>query len=126
MFYRVLADGVVIVHGVFILFVIAGALLVLRWPRLVWLHLPAVAWGVWIEFSGRICPLTPLENQLRLDAGLAGYGGGFIKHYLLALIYPPGLTAPMQHLLGATVLLVNATIYGWLLFRQRDIFFKER
>ena len=120
MLYRWLADAVVVVHGAFILFVIAGGLLLLRLPRLVWLHLPAAVWGAFIEFSGRICPLTPLENRLRLDAGVAGYGGGFVAHYLLPLIYPSGLTASLQYLLGGTVLLVNGAIYGWLwLCRER-------
>lgn len=120
MLYRWLADAVVVVHGAFILFVVVGGLLLLRWPRLAWLHLPAVVWGVWIEFSGWICPLTPLENRLRLDAGVAGYGGGFIAHYLLPLIYPPYLNPALQYLLGAIVLLINGTLYGWLWWRRKQ------
>lgn len=118
MTYRLLADLVVLLHGLFILFVIAGGPLLLRWPRLAWLHLPAAAWGVWIEFSGRICPLTPLEIHLRIAAGQAGYGGGFIAHYLLPIIYPPGLTSSLQYLLGGSVLLINGMIYGWLWLRR--------
>ncbi|AEI78837.1 hypothetical protein CNE_1c35440 [Cupriavidus necator N-1] len=106
-----LADLVVIVHGLFILFVVAGGLLVLRWPRVAWLHLPAAAWGVLIEWSGWICPLTPLENTLRQAAGQAGYSGGFVERYLLPLIYPAGLTPAVQLWLGAVVLAVNVAVY---------------
>jgi hypothetical protein len=106
-----LADLVVIVHGLFILFVVAGGLLVLRWPRVAWLHLPAAAWGVLIEWSGWICPLTPLENTLRQAAGQAGYSGGFVERYLLPLIYPAGLTPAVQLWLGAVVLAVNVVVY---------------
>ena len=107
-----LADLVVIVHGLFILFVVAGGLLVLRWPRVAWLHLPAAAWGVLIEWSGWICPLTPLENTLRQAAGQAGYSGGFVERYLLPLIYPAGLTPAVQLWLGLIVLVVNVTVYA--------------
>ncbi|MEM5431622.1 DUF2784 domain-containing protein [Cupriavidus oxalaticus] len=107
-----LADLVVIVHGLFIVFVVAGGLLVLRWPRLAWVHLPAAAWGVMIEWSGWICPLTPLENALRRAAGEAGYGGGFVERYLLPLIYPPGLTPAVQLWLGLIVLVVNVAVYA--------------
>ena len=89
--YRLLADAVLIVHLAFIAFVVLGGLLVLRWPRIAWLHLPAVAWGAWIEFSGGICPLTPLEVGLRARGGEAAYSGGFIEHYVTGLIYPEGL-----------------------------------
>ncbi|WP_316151839.1 DUF2784 domain-containing protein [Cupriavidus sp. BIC8F] len=113
-----LADLVVIVHGLFILFVVAGGLLVLRWPRVAWLHLPAAAWGVLIEWSGWICPLTPLENTLRQAAGQAGYSGGFVERYLLPLIYPAGLTPAVQLWLGAVVLAVNLAVYA-LWWRRR-------
>ncbi|SEA15074.1 DUF2784 domain-containing protein [Variovorax sp. YR216] len=115
---RLLADAVLLLHGAFILFVLAGGALVWRWPRLAWLHLPAVAWAIWIEGSGGICPLTPLENEFRHAAGLAGYGGGFIEHYLLAAIYPDGLTRGMQIGLGAFVALLNLTVYAGLLLRR--------
>ncbi|MGF1546668.1 MAG: DUF2784 domain-containing protein [Thiotrichales bacterium] len=119
MLYRLLADGVLVLHLAFIVFAVLGALAVLRWPRLIWLHLPAVAWGAWIEFSGGICPLTPLENHFRNLAGLAGYDGGFIEHYLLPLIYPHELTRAMQWLFGAIVLTVNAALYGVWWWRRR-------
>lgn len=115
-----LADALVLVHLAFILFVVAGAVLLFRWPRLVWLHIPAVLWGAYVEFSGTICPLTPLENQWRARAGQAGYEGGFIEHYVLPVMYPAGLTAGTQLWLGAGVVLVNAALYAvWLARRRR-------
>ena len=117
--YRLLADAVLILHLGFIAFVVLGGLIVLRWPRVAWLHLPAVAWGAWIEFSGRICPLTPLEIGLRARSGQATYSGGFIERYITALIYPDGLDRSQQVALGAFVLVLNAAVYGWLLWRRR-------
>ncbi|WP_439683855.1 DUF2784 domain-containing protein [Cupriavidus oxalaticus] len=115
-----LADLVVIVHGLFIVFAVAGGLLVLRWPRLAWVHLPAAVWGVLIEWSGWICPLTPLENTLRRAAGEAGYSGGFVERYLLPLIYPAGLTPAVQLWLGLVVLVVNVAVYAvWWRRRRR-------
>lgn len=111
MLHRALADAVLVLHLAFILFAVLGGLLVLRHPRLAWLHLPAVAWGVMIEFAGWICPLTPLENRLRIQGGEEGFGGGFINHYLVPLIYPDGLTRELQWLLGGLVLAINAAIY---------------
>jgi hypothetical protein len=113
------ADLVVLIHFAFILFVVAGGLLVLQRPRVAWLHLPVVAWGAGIELIGWVCPLTPLENALRRAAGEAGYSGGFIEHYLLPLIYPAGLTREIQLALGLFVLLVNAVIYGIVAWRLR-------
>lgn len=111
MVYLALADAVLVLHLAFILFVVLGGLLVL-WRRwLLWLHLPAVAWGILIEFTGWICPLTPLENWLRRLGGGRGYSGGFIDHYLGSLIYPEGLTRELQWLLGAFVIAVNAAVY---------------
>jgi hypothetical protein len=108
------------VHGLFIAFVVAGAALLWRWPRLVWLHLPAVLWGAYAEFSGAICPLTPLENRLRALAGEAGYAQGFVEHYLLPLIYPQALTHEVQLVLGTAVVAVNALLYAlWLRPRRR-------
>lgn len=118
MLYRLAADLVVLVHLGFVLFVVFGALLVLRRPRLAWLHLPAAAWGAAIEFGGWICPLTPLENALRRTAGAAGYSGGFIDHYLARIVYPEGLTREAQIVLGAGVLALNAAFYG-LAWRRR-------
>lgn len=116
---RVLADAVLLVHGLFILFVPAGGALVWRWPRLAWLHLPAVAWGAWVAWAGWICPLTPLENALRRAAGQAGYSGGFIEHYLVGLIYPDGLTRGVQAGLGIAVALLNLALYALLLRARR-------
>ena len=114
---RLAADLVALLHGAFVLFVVGGGLLVWRWPRLAWLHLPAVAWGALIEFTGWMCPLTPLEQHLRQVVGQAGYAGGFIDHYLLALLYPAGLTREGQWALGAGVLVINGAVYGLLLGR---------
>ncbi|CAG9174165.1 hypothetical protein LMG23992_02651 [Cupriavidus laharis] len=107
-----LADLVVVVHFLFIAFVVGGALLLFRWPRVAWVHLPAAAWGVFVEWSGRVCPLTPLENALRRAAGEAGYGGGFVERYLLPVIYPVGLTTEIQIWLGVFVVVVNVVIYA--------------
>ena len=119
MLYRTLADAVLVVHLVFIVFVVAGAGLVLRWPRLVWLHLPAAAWGTLIELAGWVCPLTPLESRLRALGGEAGYQLSFIERYLLPVIYPGALTRDLQIVLGVAVLLVNAAAYGWIGIRRR-------
>lgn len=116
--YGLLTDIVVIIHAAFILFVVAGGLLVWRWRWLCWIHLPAVAWAVLLEFSGMTCPLTPLELLLRDKAGLAGYGTGYVEHYLWPLIYPDGLTREHQMLLGALVLAVNVAVY-WRWWRYR-------
>jgi hypothetical protein len=117
--YRVLADLVVGVHGLFVAFVVVGGLLALRWPRVAAVHLPAAVWGALIEFQGWICPLTPLEQSLRAAAGEAGYRGGFLEHYLLPVLYPAGLTRGVQVVLGSLVILVNLVVYGVLLHRRR-------
>ena len=119
MLYRVLADLVVVLHALFVAFVVAGGLLVLRWPRLALLHLPAAVWGALIEFSGWICPLTPLEKSLRASAGQVGYEGGFIEHYLLPVLYPAGLTRGVQLVLGTLVIAVNLAVYATLLWRRK-------
>lgn len=118
MMYRIAADLVVLLHFLFVLFVIAGGFLVLRFPRVAWFHVPAVFWGIGIEWLGGICPLTPLENHLRLLGGQAGYHGGFVEHYLLPLLYPAGLNRTVQLVLGFLVLLVNAAIYTWFALRR--------
>ena len=118
MLYRVAADGVLALHLAFVLFALLGGFLVLRRVGLAWLHLPAVAWAAFVEFSGRICPLTPLEGRLRQAAGDAGYAGDFLEHYLLAVIYPEGLTHDVQIILGATVVIVNVAIYALILRRS--------
>jgi len=117
---RLLADLLVIVHLGFVAFVIAGGVLCWRWPRLAWLHLPAAAWGAWIELSGRVCPLTPLEVRLRLAAGEAGYRGGFVEHYLIPLLYPAGLQHDLQLWLGIGVIAVNLAVYLVLILRWRQ------
>ena len=117
MIYRIAADVVLLLHLVFILFVILGGWLVLRSPRIIWLHFPAAVWGAFIEFSGRVCPLTPLENQLRITSGSAGYSGGFIERYLIPIVYPSGLNRSVQVVLGLVVILVNAVFYGAIIVR---------
>ncbi|HRK78548.1 MAG TPA: DUF2784 domain-containing protein [Thiobacillus sp.] len=112
----ILADAVVIVHLLFVAFVVAGGFLLARWPRLAWLHLPAAAWGAFIEFSGGICPLTPLENHLRVIGGGSAYGGDFIERILLPILYPGYLTLPIQQVLGGVVVGVNLVAYA-LVFR---------
>ncbi|WP_028239189.1 DUF2784 domain-containing protein [Stutzerimonas azotifigens] len=117
MLHRLAADAVVLLHLLFILFVLFGGALVWRWPRFAWLHLPAVAWGALVELLHLWCPLTPLEQWLRTAAGQRGYEGGFVEHYLIPLIYPAGLTPQVQLWLGAIVLAVNLAAYLWL-FRR--------
>jgi hypothetical protein len=108
----ILADGLVVLHLLFVAFVMAGGFLMLRWPKLGWLHVPAAAWGAWIEFTGGVCPLTPLENQLRMAGGGGAYSGGFVERYLLPILYPETLTLPIQQMLGAVVVAVNLVAYG--------------
>lgn len=112
MVYRILADLVLAAHLVFILFVVFGGFLTIRWPRVAWVHIPAAIWGAAIEFAGWICPLTPLENHLRRLGGVAGYTGGFIERYLLPLVYPAALTRELQLTLGILVILLNVVAYG--------------
>ena len=118
MLYRAAADAVLVLHLAFVVFVVLGGFLVLRWRKLAWVHLPAVAWGALIEFAGWICPLTPLENALRNAAGDAAYAGDFVEHYIVALLYPESLTRDVQVALGIVVVLLNAVIYGAVLLRQ--------
>lgn len=119
MTYRLLADVVLLLHAAFIAFVVLGGFAVPRWPRLAWLHVPAVAWGAGIAFLGTVCPLTPLENELRGLAGEQGYAGGFVEHYVLRLIYPDGLTRDVQAALGILVLAVNLLAYAWSWRRRK-------
>lgn len=118
MSYRLLADALLLLHAGFVVFVMLGGLLALRWPRAAAVHLPAVAWAAAIEILGGICPLTPLENHYRRLAGDDGYPGGFVEHYLLSMLYPDGLTRGVQYALGALVLLANAAIYAWVRHRR--------
>ena len=119
MLYRFAADIVLFVHLAFVLFVVAGALLVLRFRWLAWVHAPAAAWGAFVELTGRICPLTTMENSLRRAAGQLGYDTSFMEHYVLPLIYPVGLTRQMQMWAAGIVLAVNAILYAIVLFSYR-------
>jgi len=118
MISNTLADLIVLTHLLFILFVVFGGILLLFYRKLIWFHLPAVAWGIWIELSGRLCPLTGIEQRLRHAARQAGYREGFVEHYLLPVIYPEGLTREIQIGLAAVVLLANAVVYTTLLLKK--------
>ncbi len=120
MVYHALADLVLVLHLAFIVFVVAGGLLALRWRWAPLVHLPAALWGVFVEVSGGVCPLTPIENALRRAAGVAGYSGGFIEHYLTPTIYPVALTHPVQLLLAGLVVLANALVYSVVWRRHRS------
>ena len=119
MLYRALADLVLVLHAAFVAFVVLGGFLALRWRRVAWLHLPAMAWGAAIEFTGRICPLTPLESWLRVAGGGTATSGGFIERAIAPVLYLPGLTRGHQIVLGTALLLLNAGVYGCLLYRSR-------
>jgi hypothetical protein len=115
---HLLAGAVITIHAAFVLFVVAGGFIALRWRRLVWVHVPAAVWGVLIEYGGWICPLTPLENTLRARAGVAGYSGGFIEHYILRTLYPAGLDSHARLALGSLALLVNVAAYALFVRRH--------
>ena len=116
---RLLPDLVVLLHFLFVLFVVFGGLLVLRWPKVAYLHLPVAVYGVLIEFIGWVCPLTPLEKRLRESAGQQGYEGGFVEHYILPVLYPAGLTRGVQLVLGLVVIGVNVAVY-WVVAHRRQ------
>lgn len=120
MMYAWLADLVIGVHFLFIVFAVAGGALALRWRWMPWLHLPSLAWGATVEFTGWICPLTPLENVLRRAAGASTYTQGFVEHYLVPLIYPAGLTREWQWVLGGLLLVINAAVYALVWRRRRS------
>lgn len=120
MFYRLAADAVVLLHLGFVVFVVAGGLLVFRWHRVALLHLPAVVWAVLLEFRGWLCPLTPLELSLRASGGQAGYSGGFVEHYILPVLYPAELDSTLQIALGSFVIVINVVLYNWLLWRLKN------
>lgn len=118
MIYRALADALVVLHLGFVVFVVLGGLLALRWPRVAWVHVPAAVWGALVELTGWICPLTPWEQSLRRLGGEAGYTGGFVAHYLLPVLYPAGLTPSVQTALGLFVAALNVAIYATVLRRR--------
>jgi hypothetical protein len=113
-----LADVVVLVHLLFVVFVVCGGALVWYRPRLAWLHLPAVVWAVFVEWSGRVCPLTPFENALRERAGGPAYDGSFVEHYVIPVLYPAGLTRELQWAIGGVVVVVNLAVYAVMLTRR--------
>jgi hypothetical protein len=115
MLWRILANALVVLHLAFVAFAVFGAYLAWRWRRLLVLHVPALCWAVWIELSGRICPLTPWENELREHAGEAGYQGGFVEHYIVPVIYPSGLTRHTQWILASVLIAVNVAAYAVLM-----------
>ncbi len=118
MVYQIFADLVVVIHLAFVIFVVLGAVLTL-WRRwIIWLHFPAFLWAVWIEFTGGICPLTPLENWLRIKGGQGGYAGDFVATYLLPVLYPAGLTRNVQLLLAMMVIVINVAIYGSIFYKR--------
>lgn len=119
MIMRIAADFAVLVHLGFIVFVVLGGLLAIRWPRIAWIHLPAAVWGALVEFGGWFCPLTPLETWLRGAAGSAGYSSGFIEHYLVPIVYPEELSRTIQLVMGTAVVLVNCIIYALVWSRWR-------
>lgn len=116
---RLAADAVLLLHLAFVLFAVFGGLWVLRRPRATWLHLPAMAWAIWVVAAHRECPLTTIENRFRHAAGQAGYDGGFIEHYLLPLIYPPGLTAAQQTAVAIAFAVWSLAVYALAIRRHR-------
>jgi hypothetical protein len=111
MLFRALADLVVLIHLAFIVFVISGGLLAVKWSWIPWLHLPALFWGILLELRGWVCPLTPLENWLRQTSGGAGYPEGFVEHYVLPVVYPADLTAKTQVFLALLACAINVVVY---------------
>ena len=119
MIYRVAADFVLVTHFAFIVLVVAGGLVVFRYAWFVWIHLPAATWGAFVELTGRICPLTTLENYLRVYAGQEGYADSFVEHYILPVIYPVGLTRDIQLVLAGLVIAVNVILYATILLHKK-------
>lgn len=118
MIFRILADATVILHLAFVIFVVFGGVLVARWPWVAWLHLPAAGWGAWVELANWLCPLTHLENWLRLQGGGPAYAASFVEHYLVPILYPSALSRELQWGLGGAVLLINAIVYLVVLRRR--------
>ena len=121
MIYRIAADFVLVTHFAFIVLVVAGGLVVFRYAWFAWIHIPAASWGAFVELTGRICPLTTLENVLRIRAGQEGYVDSFIDHYIVPVIYPAGLTRHVQLMLAGLVVAVNIAIYATILLRKRKM-----
>ncbi len=119
-YYQLLADGVVVLHLFFILFVVLGGIVTIVRPKVIWVHIPCVLWAIIIELTGGICPLTPLENELRSWAGQGMYSGDFVMHYIEPMIYLEGLTRQFQVILGVMTALVNMIVYGWVYFRKKQ------
>jgi hypothetical protein len=117
--YKLLADAVVLAHFLFIAFVVCGGLLVIRWPRIAFVHLPAAVWGAVVEIFGWVCPLTPLENHFHLLAGKSSYSGDFIARYLMPVIYPENLTATIQQVFGGLVIIINLIFYIIAIQKER-------
>ena len=115
MYYRLLAELVIVIHFAFVVFVVLGGFLIFRWRKVLWLHVPALLWSAWIELSGGICPLTPLENWFWIKGGQASYPDDFVGNYILPLIYPEGLTRAIQIVLAAIVIFINLLVYGYVL-----------
>ncbi|MFY9611493.1 MAG: DUF2784 domain-containing protein [Blastocatellia bacterium] len=126
MLYQIGADLVVALHFAFVLFVVFGGVLVLKWKRSAWVHIPAALWGVVIEFAGWVCPLTPLENWLRAKGGTPGYGGSFVEHYLEPLLYPSSFNRELQIAFGAFALIANFGVYGYCVWRNARAVNAER
>lgn len=120
--YLLLADAVMLIHFLFVLFVIFGSLLVRPWPWMVWVHAPALTWGVIVETRGMVCPLTPLESRLRLLGGESGYAQDFLSHWLLTVLYPEYLTRGVQLAMGGLLLVVNLALYFWIWTSRRAQF----
>lgn len=117
--YALLAALIVVAHLLFVVFATLGGVLVLRWPWLAWVHVPSAAWAAFIEFSGRVCPLTPIENALRRSAGLEAYSGDFVANYIFPVLYPAGLTRDAQLVIGGFVVAINVVAYAWVVARRR-------
>jgi hypothetical protein len=115
----VLATLIVVAHLLFVVFATVGGVLAVRWPRIAWVHLPCATWAAFVEFSGRICPLTPLENALRQRAGLDSYSGDFVANYIFPVLYPEGLTRDAQIAIGSFVVVLNVIAYAWVFWRRR-------
>ncbi|HEX6182460.1 MAG TPA: DUF2784 domain-containing protein [Pyrinomonadaceae bacterium] len=119
MLYRALADTVLVAHFAFVLFAVLGGLLALRWHRAVWLHVPALAWGLLVQLANWECPLTPLENYFRRLGGEAGYAGGFVEHYVSAILYPEHITHAFRFVLGLFLLVINLVAYSFVFYSVR-------